>query len=614
MDDETTLIVVGDHGMTRTGDHGGDTDDEVNALLFSYSKKVNFHEDYEGDDSSYQMKQIDLVPTLAIILGVPIPFSNLGKINYNLLPDIAMLNFDRERQFMMYSLLNVWQMRYYQTNISATSFGLFDSDQMARQHNAFDIVALDSTIGFSTTYRQKFHNRVKLYLDDVHQEFNDVWVKFDPGQMSQGLLFVSLFIVCMYLLIGHIPVHQYEREFSTSRCVYVYSANVVMASIGYLFHVELAFGSQVQGVIVLTSIFNILFIAYRVLDNFPHISLNLHERKLGISNLLVRLMFLFTISVFFSNSFIVQEQKILCYVLIGVLCMILYSIQRTNIRFEAKTKFRATQMLSSMFVKLTVLTLFAAILLRGSYALFRCREEQGNCTEFATLSNYFEGDRKAANSKTAAGGQFSDLRPIAVLAFFVTLTRMFLNHVDNLRGHGISVIVAKYGPVVSAACIGSHFILSRSPGHGIKQTNIDALAWIVYIVVALQIFVLCWNPLLIRVRGSSDPMASIRTSSNPIPRIFKEVKDGLDPNVERLEDATDAIRIPFTDGITTVFSAAFIATGVIFTMMVALLLGPGASVGIIITFSVGAVVLLLSTVLRFQTASTMGKILCPDSI
>lgn len=38
LDEDTVLFVMGDHGMTRTGDHGGDSDDEVDAALFVYSK------------------------------------------------------------------------------------------------------------------------------------------------------------------------------------------------------------------------------------------------------------------------------------------------------------------------------------------------------------------------------------------------------------------------------------------------------------------------------------------------------------------------------------------------------------------------------------------------
>lgn len=39
---DTLLLVAGDHGMTETGDHGGDSEKEVNAALFVYSKTPLF--------------------------------------------------------------------------------------------------------------------------------------------------------------------------------------------------------------------------------------------------------------------------------------------------------------------------------------------------------------------------------------------------------------------------------------------------------------------------------------------------------------------------------------------------------------------------------------------
>ena len=37
MTDDTILFVLGDHGMTKTGDHGGDSQEEVDAALFVFS-------------------------------------------------------------------------------------------------------------------------------------------------------------------------------------------------------------------------------------------------------------------------------------------------------------------------------------------------------------------------------------------------------------------------------------------------------------------------------------------------------------------------------------------------------------------------------------------------
>ena len=39
MPDDAVLLVLGDHGMTATGDHGGDSALELEAALYVYSKQ-----------------------------------------------------------------------------------------------------------------------------------------------------------------------------------------------------------------------------------------------------------------------------------------------------------------------------------------------------------------------------------------------------------------------------------------------------------------------------------------------------------------------------------------------------------------------------------------------
>lgn len=38
MDNSTILIVIGDHGMTEAGNHGGNSDEETNTVLFATHK------------------------------------------------------------------------------------------------------------------------------------------------------------------------------------------------------------------------------------------------------------------------------------------------------------------------------------------------------------------------------------------------------------------------------------------------------------------------------------------------------------------------------------------------------------------------------------------------
>lgn len=42
LENDTLLVVIGDHGMTMTGDHGGDSELEISAALFLYSPKALF--------------------------------------------------------------------------------------------------------------------------------------------------------------------------------------------------------------------------------------------------------------------------------------------------------------------------------------------------------------------------------------------------------------------------------------------------------------------------------------------------------------------------------------------------------------------------------------------
>ncbi|GFZ42758.1 hypothetical protein JCM24511_00476 [Saitozyma sp. JCM 24511] len=91
MDEDTLLVVMGDHGMDSKGNHGGDSELEVAAGTWLYSKGAplatasgsNGGETYLFPGSTTPIRhidQIDLVPTLSLLLGIPIPFNNLGSV------------------------------------------------------------------------------------------------------------------------------------------------------------------------------------------------------------------------------------------------------------------------------------------------------------------------------------------------------------------------------------------------------------------------------------------------------------------------------------------------------------------------------------------------------
>uniref|UniRef100_A0A4X1VYS7 GPI ethanolamine phosphate transferase 3, catalytic subunit n=1 Tax=Sus scrofa TaxID=9823 RepID=A0A4X1VYS7_PIG len=78
LENDTLLVVTGDHGMTTNGNHGGDSELENSAALFLYSPTALFPS--APPEEPEVIPQISLVPTLALLLGLPIPFGNIGEV------------------------------------------------------------------------------------------------------------------------------------------------------------------------------------------------------------------------------------------------------------------------------------------------------------------------------------------------------------------------------------------------------------------------------------------------------------------------------------------------------------------------------------------------------
>lgn len=81
------IVLCGDHGMNDAGNHGGSASGETSPALVFISPKLGRiskgrrcpacepTEDYQCYDV---VEQSDLVPTLAGLLGFPIPLNNIG--------------------------------------------------------------------------------------------------------------------------------------------------------------------------------------------------------------------------------------------------------------------------------------------------------------------------------------------------------------------------------------------------------------------------------------------------------------------------------------------------------------------------------------------------------
>ncbi|KAI1167484.1 alkaline-phosphatase-like protein [Nemania serpens] len=90
----TLLVLCGDHGMNDAGNHGASSPGETSAALVFVSPKfkaisgdtktpVKFNEDFQYYRT---VEQSDLAPTLAALLGFPVPKNSLGSFIVDFLP------------------------------------------------------------------------------------------------------------------------------------------------------------------------------------------------------------------------------------------------------------------------------------------------------------------------------------------------------------------------------------------------------------------------------------------------------------------------------------------------------------------------------------------------
>ncbi|KAJ5778922.1 hypothetical protein N7457_006642 [Penicillium paradoxum] len=204
LDDKTLLVVMGDHGMDVKGDHGGESDDEVEAALWMYSKRGIFGRTSKDTLLPPQfarerfVPQIDLVPTLSLLLGMPIPFNNLGS------PIEEAFSGPRGNNWANLATVNrltAAQVKRYQHQY-ALARGDGDDEQSALLWAAADEEWKAASKAFSSksTAAHASNELYRKYQRHTLDVCRGLWARFDVSSMIQGvvILFAGIVVLIIY--------------------------------------------------------------------------------------------------------------------------------------------------------------------------------------------------------------------------------------------------------------------------------------------------------------------------------------------------------------------------------------------------------------------------------
>lgn len=337
LDDKTLLVVMGDHGMDSTGNHGGDSVDELESTLFMYSKNKKFHENKKGSDSynindlgkHYRaVNQIDLVPTISLLLGLPIPFNNLG------FPIDEAFGNDKDLALASYKTLQ--QIQSYRDSTPNLASNLEISEKFEKFTNDYD------KFGNNKKYFTNLIESSKLYQNDSLEQCKSLWARFDLSLIGIGItiIFFSLTFITTYSRsIPSVRVLTMSFEFIGSiiamtllGLVLSFSIWVVLKPAGFdikkCLFVGAASGITIGFWAPIMDRFSISWLWHQLRDFF---TFNFNSWSfLGI------IFVIFHCLIFASNSFVVWEDKMVLFFLLtfGACCLYSCAINSKRTQYE----------------------------------------------------------------------------------------------------------------------------------------------------------------------------------------------------------------------------------------------------------------------------------------
>lgn len=605
LEKDMMLFVIGDHGMTETGDHGGDSLNEVEAAMFVYSTTPLTEGLTNNDDDDNSVNQIDLVPTLASILGTPIPYSNLGSVILDCLPRQV----GETTGQLLYLLQSLWrnvaQTKKYIETYSADTY-LFSKEQLQHLDYMYKLLAERVEHVDDMEKLEAFVRDAKGYFKLLKDTCSEVWVQFDSSLISKGLLLMFCPLFFFYLFITGIPESRMCDIFKSSFLQCAITVNLItVAVITCLFLLNIV--DEVRNTIFFaTGTVSIVLLVIVIAQNWDVISMCWYDhRRIKLLIYVARIILLVTVCGLFSNSYIVEEDKVLSFLFVTLVCLLMFDLRKNDPDgvSERKTRFASKPSKPNFRTIVLIVGLLACVSERISHYFWRCREEhlQRECSIFVT--------GKVGWSATPSNWErplLALLFALLILASYVVIVRIWLKDCGNLTGFAPSVMIGQYCPVIIIVCICCYWILQKFPKFVKPQLalswEINTLPNVIYFFCILAILVLYYRPLSIYLLPKKRESVNVYRDENIIPRLFEKIKD----SISRKE--VDSDELPVIYGFGTAYSAAFISLSVFLILLYSLLLGDALSSSTFLMSVTCACVLGLSAIERYKNANNISEL------
>ncbi|CAH2089426.1 unnamed protein product [Euphydryas editha] len=391
---DAILYVVGDHGMTETGDHGGESKDELTAALFAYHS-LGFSGDASDRQSGKEIKQTDLAPTLSAALGRPPPAPSLGNLLFPILPKMPMTH------TLLHLTNNLKQMTQYLVRYGE------ESQQISLDRLAHLINSTRDQIDKAANVRTEEELKVYIFnvrslMDNIRGVFREVWVEFDSLSMLRALLLLLLIVFFNWIIIEGIPIERIPHVFASSFVPTGLISMAVCIGICYTGHYLEIIEDLGHAIILSTGLISGTITCILVIMHWDGITQKWYEGQTQFYERFARSALFASAIILVSNSYIIEEGATLSFLSLTILGLMAWNIGN----------------MKSLVLWVAFGTVMA---LTRSYR--GCREEQGDCWTSG-------GDVATGNASRAA--------LVIALGSVAAIVAVSRRHI-GWRGYGIAI-------------------------------------------------------------------------------------------------------------------------------------------------------------------------------
>ncbi len=578
-----------------------------------------------------QVSQTDLVPTLSLLMGLPIPFSNLGMVVKELFQwDTGDGNV--ESSSLTKALrVNAHQISAYLKEYSKISedfpiatmrqlMDLFDSAE-----RDFEELKKNDGANRNISDVENLHAKYRSFLVGVRKVCQDIWARFDVYSMICGIcLTISALVLGCYWFVSDMETGfvRYKALFLGVLLSLLVIVGMVTLSVRQpMLNDVLISGLPALAIIIVLGSLVIAFMRYSLLGHFAAFC---SKGPLFCTILLLAGYFLSL----FSNSFVVHEDKVTAFLFQTLVWIQVYSIV-TNLPSTAsppaassipqgaiskksakasRVAFDIGRILTSP-VSLTVcIALVLCLCIRAS-AIFRaCREEQWPCEESRFLTPL-----SAEKQEDMGYKNFRYFFSVFCILSLPLGWRLWLRRMGNLNGYSPGVMCICYVFPVACVAILLYWALQSLPHKLFDQLpvwQVVAFPRIAYVCAGITVICLVVRPLCLFVvkqagRGSHPKPILSSETADPVARVFNHLKQSWE---EKLATRNDEHSAPLVYGLATVYSSSvLVALSALLTVLM-LLLGDGMVASVLLQVVCGFLLLELTAVKQRLLHGNSGKL------